>query len=334
MDRGARHFCFGRSGDNAPRSQRDGDRSFPLSSPMRLRYGFTVAELLVATAVAGITTALMTTTIVRQQRFFSSASEVLGVRSQLRDAADVLASDLRSASVGELGLPVMTDTAVEMYSVIAASVACTILSATTLGLPPTSLAQGNTLTSILAQPDTGDIAAIYSSDSARWSYHRIAAFGSRSLSTACPPSVGFTVLADAAPGYQLTVAAAPAIPVARGAIIHFLRRSRYSFYRSSDNKWYLGYRRFGVSAPYACSSIQPVSGPYRPYRSDGSGGISFRYRDSNGADVTTAALSRSVARVDIVLRGESSSAVSLTGDARRIWRDSVIVTISPRNRAQ
>ena len=293
-----------------------------------------MAELLVATAIAGITTALMTMTVVRQQRFFSSASEVLGVRSQLRDAADVLASDLRSASVEQLGLPVMMDTAVEMYSEIASSIACTISSATTIGLPPATLAQGNTLTSILAQPDTGDIAAIYSADSARWYYHRIASFGSRVISTACPPSSGFTTSGDAAAGSQLTLATAPAIPITRGAIVHFLRRARYSFYRSSDNDWYLGYRRCGVSPPYACSSIQPVSGPYKPYRSDGTGGINLRYLDANAAIVTNPAQSKSVTRVDIVLRGQSQSTISLTGDSRRVWRDSIIVSVSPRNRAQ
>ena len=301
---------------------------------MRLRHGFTLAELLVATAIAGVTTALMTVTVVRQQRFFSSASEVLGVRSQLRDAADVLAADLRSASVEELGLPVMMDTAVEMYSVIASSVACTVPSATTFGLPPATLSQGNTLTSILAQPDTADIAAIYSADSARWDYYRITSFGSRVISTSCPPSSGFTTLGDAAAGYQLTVATAPAIPITKGAIVHFLRRARYSFYRSSDNEWYLGYRRCGVSPPYACSSIQPVSGPYKPYRSDGTGGISLRYLDASAAIVTNVAQSRSVARVDIVLRGQSQSTISLTGDSRKIWRDSIIVSVSPRNRAE
>jgi prepilin-type N-terminal cleavage/methylation domain-containing protein len=301
---------------------------------MRVRHGFTVAELLVATAIGGIATALMTMTVVRQQRFFSSASEVLSVRSQLRDAADVLATDLRSASVGELGLPVMMDTAVEMYSVIASSIACTISSATTIGLPPATLAQGNTLTSILALPDTGDLSAIYSADSARWDYHRIASFGSSVIATSCPSSSGFTKPGDAAAGYQLTVATAPATPITKGAIVHFLRRARYSFYRSSDNDWYLGYRRCGVSPPYACSSIQPVSGPYKPYRSDGSGGISLRYLDASGAILTNAAQSKSVTRVDIVLRGQSQSTVSLTGDSRRIWRDSVIVSVSPRNQAQ
>ena len=299
---------------------------------MRVRRGFTVAELLVATAVAGIATALMTMTIVRQQKFFSSASEILGVRAQLRDAADVLASDIRSASIAEFGLAVITDTAFEMYSVIASSVACMSPSPTAIGLPPITLASGSTLTAMLVPPDTGDVVAVFSADSARWNNYRMSAFGSRSLATSCPSSTGFTTPGDAASGYQVTLAAAPALPVKKGSIIHFLRRARYSFYRSSDGEWYLGYRRCGVAAPYACSAIQPISGPYRPYRMGSGGGVTFRYRDKYGGDVTSVALSNTVARIDIVLRGESASAISLTGDARRIWRDSVVVSVSPRNR--
>ena len=299
---------------------------------MRVTRGFTIAELLVATAVAGITTALMTMTIVRQQRFFSSAAEILGVRAQLRDAADVLASDIRSASVAQFGLPVMSDTAFEMYSVIASSVVCMSGSPTTVGLPPITLVSGNTLTTMLAQPDTGDVAAIFSADSARWDNYRLGAFGSRSLATACPSSTGYTTPGDAAAGYQVTLASAPAISIKPGSIVHFLRRARYSFYRSSDGEWYLGYRRCGVSAPFACSSIQPVSGPYRPYRAGGGGGVTFRYLDKYGVEVTSTALSSSVARIDIALRGETASAIALTGDSRRIWRDSVVISVSPRNR--
>jgi hypothetical protein len=301
---------------------------------MRVRRAFTVAELLVATVVAGIACGVMTMTIVRQQRFFSSASEVLGVRSQLRDAADVLASDIRSASVAEFGLPAMTDTAFEMYSIIASSVACMSGSPTTIGLPPTTLISGSTLTTMLAQPDTGDIAAIYSADSTRWDEYRVAAFASRPLATSCPSATGFTTLGDAAAGYQLTLAVTPSPTVKKGSIIHFVRRARYSFYRSSDGEWYLGYRRCGVSPPFGCSTIQPVSGPYRPYRSSGGSGVSFRYRDQYGAEITSVALSKSVARIDVVLRGEAASAISLTGDARKMWRDSVVISVSPRNRAR
>jgi len=300
---------------------------------MRMKRGFTVAELLVATAIAGIATALMTMTIVRQQRFFSSAGEVLGVRAQVRDAADVLAADIRSASVSEFGLPSMTDTSIELYSVIASSVVCLSPSATTLGLAPGNLLSGSTLTTMLVQPDTGDIASIYNVDSTAWMNYRVSGFGTRSIATSCPSSTGFTSLGDTGPGYLLTLSVAPS-PVRSGSIVHFLRRARYSFYRSSDNEWYLGYRRCGVAPPNACSAIQPVSGPYRPYRSSGGSGISFRYRDRFGVEITTAAQSRAVAQVDIVLRGEAPSLISLTGDARKVWRDSVVVSVSPRNRIQ
>lgn len=236
--------------------------------------------------------------------------------------------------MSEFGLPSMSDTSLELYSVIGSSVVCLSPSATTLGLPPSNLVSGSTLTAILVQPDTGDIASIYSVDSAAWTNYRITGFGTRSIAASCPSSTGFTSLGDGVPGYLLTLSAAPAAPVRPGSIIHFLRRARYSFYRSSDGEWYLGYRRCAVAAPGACSSIQPVSGPYRPYGSSGSGGISFRYRDRSGVEITTAAQSRALARVDIVLRGQSPSLISMTGDARKVWRDSVLVSVSPRNRVQ
>ena len=59
--------------------------------------------------------------------------------------------------------------------------------------------------------------------------------------------------------------------------------------------------------------------------------MSFRYYDMSGVEVTPAA-SSTVARIDVVLRGETPSRISLTGDSRREWRDSVIVSVSPRNR--
>jgi prepilin-type N-terminal cleavage/methylation domain-containing protein len=303
---------------------------------MRLSHrGFTVAELLVAVAVGGIATAVMTATVVRQQRFYSSASEVLDVRSQMRDAADILAADIRGAAIDIFGLPVMTDTAVEIVTVIATSVACAQPSGTAIGLPPQKLVAGNTLTSILVQPDTGDIALVYSADSSTWEIQRIASFSSYALSAVCPSSTGFTSAGDAftgATGFKLILASAPSAGVHQGAPIHFVRRARYSFYKSSDAKWYLGYRRCGTTAPFTCASIQPVSGPYRPYRANSPPGISFRYLDGDGAPVTSAAQSFGVTRVEIVFRGETAHAIALTGDTRREWQDSAIVTVAARNR--
>ncbi|MEO8576820.1 MAG: type II secretion system protein [Gemmatimonadales bacterium] len=305
---------------------------------MRLtqRPGFTLVELLVATAIAGLAAVAMTLTLSRQQRFYSSASEILDARGQARDGADVLVSDIRSAAVARFGMPITTDSAIEMYATIATSVACSAPVGATIGLPPLVLSRGNSLTSMLFQPDTGDLAVLYAAstvpDSSRWETLRIAAFASRALSSSCPASTGFTAPGDAsagASGYLLTLAQSPSVAIRKGAPIAFVRRVRYSLYRSSDNEWYLGYRRCGVSSG-ACAAIQPVSGPYRGYASSSASGLSFRYFNADGAEV--AVPSTAIARVDIVLRGKTSRAVSLTGDSRIAFRDSLVVSVSPRNR--
>jgi prepilin-type N-terminal cleavage/methylation domain-containing protein len=310
---------------------------------MSVRRAFTLPELLVSVAIAGIVAGAITTTLVRQQRFFSSTAEVLDVRAQLRDAADVLATDIRGAAIESFGLPVMSDSAIELYTNIGTSVACSSPAGVVIGLAPSVFANGNTLTSLLVTPDTGDLAAIYSIpggniDSARWVTRRISSFSNRSLASACPSSTGFTTVADAvagATGYQVTLANSPGADVRKGAPIRFLRRARYSIYRSSDGKWYLGYRRCSVGVPGSCGVIQPLSGPYRSYGPRGAeSGLSFRYYDVNGVEVPAGSNGRSVARVDIVVRGESSRRVALAGDGQRTFRDSVVVTVSPRNRSR
>ena len=137
--------CDARPGHRARYANRISNRSVSIGHSMRLsvRSGFTVAELLVATAVAGIATALMTVTVVRQQRFYSSAAQVMDVRSQLRDAADILASDIRGAAIAGFGLPFMSDTAIEMFTTVGTSVACSLPAPNAIGLPPASLVSGS-----------------------------------------------------------------------------------------------------------------------------------------------------------------------------------------------
>lgn len=311
---------------------------------MRLkREAFTLPELLVALSLAGIVATALATTIVRQQRFYSAAREVLDFRAQLRDAADVLSSDIRGAAVASYGLPLMTDSAVELYTSIGTSIACAAPSGAVLALAPSVLANGNTLTSLLATPDSGDLASVYSipsgnADSARWVTRRIVAFASRTLAASCSPLTGFTTVADAAAGatgYQLTMSAPLDSSVHKGAPIRFLRRGRYSIYRSSDGRWYLGYRRCAVSGPPACATIQPLSGPYRPYQSRGSeSGLSFRYYDIGGIELPWGSSGKTVARIDIVIRGEASRRIAPVGDAQRTFRDSTVVSVSPRNRGR
>jgi hypothetical protein len=58
--------------------------------------------------------------------------------------------------------------------------------------------------------------------------------------------------------------------------------------------------------------------------------LSFRYYDEAGTALSYP--STAIARVDIVLRGKTSRAASLNGDSRIAYRDSLIVSVSPRNR--
>jgi prepilin-type N-terminal cleavage/methylation domain-containing protein len=305
------------------------------------RAGFTMVELLASIAIVSVIATATTLTLIRQERFYSRAEEVLDVKSQLRDAADVLASDIRGSAVATYGVPLMTDSAIELYTTIGTSVTCAAPVSQTFGLAPSVLANGNTLTSLLVTPDTGDLAEVYTIpsanlDSAKWEARRVASFASRSLASSCPSSTGFTTPADVIPGaagYQLVVAGGAMRGARKGAPIRFLRRARYSIYKSSDNLWYLGYRRCAVTAPYSCGAIQPVSGPYRAYRGGvGGNGLSFRYYDTSGVELAPGSSGITVARVEIVIVGQSSREVALVGDAQKTFRDSVIVTVSPRNR--
>ena len=336
---------FTRTGDLEKRFKGFARRPVSGSRSMQLirRLAFTLPELLVSIVIAGVITGAIVTTLVRQQRFYSAANEILDVRAQLRDAADVLASDVRGAVVAGYGVPVMSDSAIELYTSIGTSIACSAPTGLAIGLAPSVLANGNTLTSLLATPDTGDLAAVYTIpggniDSAGWETRRVAAFAGRSLSSSCAASTGFTTLADAAAGatgYQLTLASTTATAPRKGAPIRFIRRARYSIYKSSDGLWYLGYRRCGASPVPSCAAIQPLSGPYRAYGKKGTAsGLQFRYFDAAGVELPPGSSGTTLARVDIVLRGESARRVAMAGDAQTTFRDSTIVSVSPRNRAR
>ncbi|MBA2706203.1 MAG: prepilin-type N-terminal cleavage/methylation domain-containing protein [Gemmatimonadaceae bacterium] len=305
------------------------------------RAGFSLVELIVAITASALLGAGVIGVLVRQQKFFRAATEMLGVRAQVRDGIDILVSDIRSAAVASFGIPLMTDSAIELYSVTGTSVICRTPVGAVVYLPPSLLASGNTLTSFVAQPDDGDLAMLYATDSAngdgRWDVFRIAAFTGQSVSSACPPAEGFTSPGDlsaSGSAFQLTLGETPSGDVRKGSPVRFVRRARYSLYRSGDGKWYLGYRRCDPGGVGGCDAVQPVSGPYMPY-AGGAGapsGIGFRYYDAQGLELSGGSSGNSVARIDITVRSESTGALRLAGDAVTRYRDSSVVSVSPRNR--
>lgn len=302
------------------------------------RGGYSIAELIVAIALLCVVGGAIHQGLRRQQRVFRAIGLSLAARGDVRDAAEVFAADLLSASPLDT-FPLALDSAIEFLGSIGNSVSCDSAPALILRLPPEKLASGLRLTSLLATPDTGDLILVYNDDSAatagrpRWDRLTIASVTAAAASSACDMSTGFTSPADA--GAAATViglrsAAAPGIR--RGAPVRILRRSRYSLYRSSDSRWYLGQRRCVPVGPSRCRAVQPVSGPYAAYSAVGGAGLSIEYRDVTGTVLSAPGAEIQAARVDMTVRGRPQSLARLGGPGYQERSDSSVVSIALRNR--
>ena len=81
--------------------------------------------------------------LLRQQRFYRGAGELLYAREGVRDAIDVLATDIRGFAVADTAR-LLADSAMEMFTSIGASVLCQLTSVTEAGLAPAART-GNSL---------------------------------------------------------------------------------------------------------------------------------------------------------------------------------------------
>jgi prepilin-type N-terminal cleavage/methylation domain-containing protein len=296
------------------------------------RRGFTLIEIIVALGIAATIGSLVSATMSRQQRLFRATSEAIDVRRSVRDAIAILADEIRGASARDT-IRLASDSAIELFTGLGSSVACAMLTATDVGLAPTT-STGISLTSWLAVPDTGDLALIYraaSSTPGAWERYRILGVNSRSTTTACPAATGLSSApGSSASAYVLTLSPVPSA-VAAGAAVHFVRRGRYSLYRSSDGKWYLGYRRCNAIGASSCGAIQPLSGSYQSFSSDTTRtGILFRFFDSSNHQLAAGSDPLRIARIQIIARASSSVSVTIDGVGKTA-ADSTTVSATLRN---
>jgi type II secretory pathway pseudopilin PulG len=301
------------------------------------RTGLSLLELLVAIALASVVGSAMAVTISRQQLFYRGASELHYAREGVRDAMEVMSTDIRGLSVFDT-VRVRADSAIEFFAGIGSSVVCQRVG-NEIGLPP-SHSTGNSLSAFLATPDTGDIATFYSRPATgadQWEKHRIAGFASRSLASTCPVASGFSTQSDVegtTAGFGLTLDGPLSGDVRMGAPVRFLRRARYSLYKAGDGLWYLGYRRCNASGDAACGAIQPLSGPYRPYNSDPRlSGLTFTYLDASGQRLGASDSPLLLARIEITARSESHQGILAAGSIGTI-SDSATISVAVRNRAR
>jgi prepilin-type N-terminal cleavage/methylation domain-containing protein len=303
----------------------------------RKKRGLSLVELLVVIALAGLVGGVAVATATRQQRFYHGAAELLHARESIRDAMEVLSTDVRGTSVTDT-VRLAADSAIEFFATIGASVVCQIV-ANDIGLPAAH-PSGNSLSAFVSEPDTGDL-ALFHVDSAggseRWERRRITGFTARSLASSCPPASRLSQQSEldaGARGFAVTLAAPLGSDVKPGAVVRFVRRARYSLYRASDGDWYLGYRRCNALGPLSCGVVQPVSGPYRGYSRDPRAtGLLFEYFDGAGQALDVAASPLALARVDVTARSGNRYQLPVGVPFARI-ADSATVSIAIRNRGQ
>jgi prepilin-type N-terminal cleavage/methylation domain-containing protein len=303
------------------------------------RAGFTLIELVIAMVLMSLVGSAIVSLLLRQQRFYNSTTDLIQTRQQIRQAAAMLPSDLRGISSIGGDIYSMSDSALEFRSVFGGSVVCANIGGQ-LSTVPRVLATGATMTNWATIPVVGDSLAVYNNGPTLavaddgWSLSRITAMATVSTNVAngCPTTTGLTRAGDisaANPSYQLTLSPAAANTIAVGAAIRFFRRVRYRIYRETDNQWYLGFFNCLFGRVPVCNTTQPIAGPFQPYANNATSGAQFVYYDSTGA-VTANPLQ--VARISLVVRGQSAGLVNLSGAGGTVFHDSLRIEVGLRNR--
>jgi prepilin-type N-terminal cleavage/methylation domain-containing protein len=278
--------------------------------------GFTLAELLVALAVAGIVLAAVCSALYGAQRFYAAQARVLDVQQNVRVIAQVLSHEMRGLDAVDGDLVAMSDTAVTFKAPRAFSVTCAV----------PDVAHGvlivrNSLTSGLRamDPERDSVLVFLDGDPAiatddRWLRANVAATGS-------------AVCADGAAGSRLALGGvqggwALLEGVSPGSPIRAFELVRYRIYDDGAGAWWFGSQSFTGGG---WSVTSPIAGPLRPRD-----GVTFAYADAAGAPVSVPV---AVRLVRAVVRGRSAAPIHSPGRPVAAYQDSALVSVFLRNSA-
>lgn len=306
------------------------------------RRGLTLIELMISIVLLGLLGGLIIGFLLKQERFYAGASEILLTRTQVRQAAVLMPGDLRGISAPGGDIYAMTDTSIDFRSTFGSSYLCaSTKTSSQISIPPVTLAKGSALTVWSQTPVNNDSLALYvdststSTKDDSWSYHRITAT-SVAFSNASPGCLSATGMMKSTdvnagnPSYAFTLSPTQSGTVSAGAAVRFFKKVHYSLYKAADNNWYLGYYDCRTSRVPVCNTIQPIAGPLRPYiaGSPELAGVRFTYYDTLG-NVTTNKLA--VSRISVLLQGEGTKTIQLAGGSPTTFRDSLRIEVGLRN---
>ena len=297
------------------------------------RRGFTLVELLIVLVVGGTLAAGASRLLHRQQRFYTRAGSLVMQRVSLRDATAIMPGEMRALSAVGGDIIAFSDSSLEMRGTIGSAIACdTVAGGAALHLAPDQLSDATPalLASFATMPDGGDVALVYDTgmddpSDDRWVTATIDRISSGTDLCAASPFVALVRPGTAS--VRLHFVAGERLPptVRPGAFVRVVRRVRYRFYRASTGEWFLGHSTWNGTT---LGAVQPVSGPFAPYRDDARSGFALRFFDAAGARLTSEMDPHSIARIEIAARGGTREAMSGGGVAPP---DSQTVTIRLRN---
>ncbi len=293
------------------------------------RPGVTLVELLVALTLFGVVATIMLTILREQQRFHSGSLEIIDTRRSAQQAIDLLYGELRAISGADIYS--MSDSSIAFRTAIGAAHLCAIDSGrASITIPSTRTTRVAPLSTFLALPRAGDSLLVFDGgdapepDDDRWHPHVLVADPGGGACPRRPHGLASDAIEASGTAFRL----APPLPasIAVGSPLRVFRPASYSLYRGSGATWMLGY---SSCAGGTCTVRQPLSGPYLPFTSGGGGGIAFAYFDAQGAPTSAGS---QVARIDVIARARSTSAVQVGHVRGQRYRDSLATTIALRNR--
>lgn len=298
----------------------------------RTRRGFTITELIVTIGILAVVGSVAGRLLLGQQRFFQRTTEQLGQRRELRMALSQVPTDLRSVSSVGGDIAAFSASGLTVRSVLGVGLVCARPDPNTVDVPPPDQVT-NRLSGWYATPQIGDTLWAFNDSLSRgaeddvWTPMRIT---SVSASTAYCAGSPYTHATLDAPFARYRFGVSPALPdsVVVGSAIRFTRSVRYDLQQQASGRYYLTRAEHLGGAWQAAAA---VSGPYEAPSNSG-GGVRFAYFDSLGAAVGAAASSRSIARIDLLLRTRGADASGNLGASGTATRDSLAFRIALRNR--
>jgi type II secretory pathway pseudopilin PulG len=291
------------------------------------RRGFSLIELMVILALSSIVIGGLMSVLVRQQRFYRGTADLIETRSQIRQAAGIIPSDLRGVSTIGGDILEVSDTSMIFWATIGQGVACVAVpGAYEISIPPLVLANNNTLASFTMTPSAGDTLYVYhdgateAASDDHWQAYGITG----PPTTSVLPCEALTGVADlSTERYSFPLSGPLAANLSVGTPLRFLRRTRYTLFQAQDDAWYLGY-----CSPDCVGDPQPIAGPFLP--GDGANsGVSFSYQDAAAAATTVPA---DIVQVSIVVRGQTEGVVDMGGYNTTQIGDSLRFSVAIRNR--